>query len=260
MSISQIKANARQALSGKWGKGACIVLAYLAFYFVIGFITGLFGEESMLGSIVNLASIIIQVPVTFGLSYAIIKLKRNEEVEAFDFLELGFSNFGRAWKIGLRALLKVIVPFIVMIVSVFMFAFSLAATIFTSAFNISEPSIGLALVGLVGLIIYVVSIIWLAISSLLYSLTTYIAYDNPNMTSLEVVNESAKMMKGNRIKIFVLELSFIGWAILTVFTLGIGYLWLLPYMQVSVVCFYESLVQKNHNSNVESDTEVIKEY
>ena len=38
-----------------------------------------------------------------------------------------------------------------------------------------------------------------------------------------------------------------GWAILTVFTLGIGYLWLLPYMYVANVCFYDRLAQPKAN-------------
>ena len=52
-----------------------------------------------------------------------------------------------------------------------------------------------------------------------------------------------RMMKGNRGKIVLLSVSFIGWAILTVFTLGIGYLWLMPYMMVAEVCFYEKVAK-----------------
>ena len=54
----------------------------------IGLIIGLCGgEETLMGSLINLASSIIQVPIVFGLSYSFIKLKRNEEVKAFDFLK-----------------------------------------------------------------------------------------------------------------------------------------------------------------------------
>ena len=68
---------------------------------------------------------------------------------------------------------------------------------------------------------------------------------------LEVVNESEKMMNGNRGKIFLLSLSFIGWAILATLTLGIGFLWLMPYMIVAEVCFYEYLLGKKENNNSE---------
>ena len=96
MKISKIRENARAALAGKWGKGACIVLAYLAIAIVIGIIEGIFGTESLITSLIDLAYSICLVPIAFGLSYAFIKLKRDEEVKAFDFLSLGFANFGRA--------------------------------------------------------------------------------------------------------------------------------------------------------------------
>ena len=54
-------------------------------------------------------------------------------------------------------------------------------------------------------------------------------------------------MSGHRGDLFLLELSFIGWAILAVFTLGIGCLWLLPYMQVAKVCFYEEIIGKKES-------------
>ena len=52
-------------------------------------------------------------------------------------------------------------------------------------------------------------------------------------------------MIGNRSKLFCLHLSFIGWAILAVLTFGIGYLWLLPYIQFSMFAFYKKLTGNN---------------
>ena len=252
MSISKIRENARVALAGKWGKGACMVLAYLAFAFVAGLIIGLAGgDETLIGSLLNLILTICEVPLIFGLSYAFIKLKRNEEVKAFDFLNLGFSNFGRAWKISLREALKLILPLIGVIVGAVMLSIGAISVVMAET-----SSTGLVLAGLV---VYIASLIWLVVRSLLYSLTTYVAYDNPNMDSKEVVNESARMMKGNRGKLFLLSLSFIGWAILAVFTLGIGYLWLMPYMMVAQVCFYEHLLGNKEQNSEESNVDAIIE-
>ena len=259
MKISNIKENARVALTGKWGKGALIVLAYLVVFIIAGMVIGLLGgDETLIGSILDLAVTIIQVPIALGLIFAFIKLKRNEDVKAFGFLKLGFANFGRAWKISLRIALKTILPLVLLIVGTVMIS---TAFITYSASAIlgstGEASLGILLVG--G-ILYLVSMIWFAVRSLLYSLSWYIAYDNPNMTALEVVNESARMMKGNRWKIFLLDLSFIGWALLAVFTLGIGYLWLAPYMQVSTICFYEQLLGKKEDNNNENNVEAIQEF
>lgn len=245
MSISKIRENAREALTGKWGKGVSITLAYLAICFVIGLVQGLFDEKSVMSNLLGIITVIIEVPMALGLIYAFIKLKRGEEVKAFDFLSMGFSNFGRAWKISLRTLLKLILPVIGIVVGILIITG--AAVYLTTETIMGGSGEGSLLIMVVGLIIYIAALIWCMVRSLLYSLTFYVAFDNPNMTSLEVVNESAKMMNGNRWKLFLLELSFIGWAILCVFTLGIGYLWLVPYMQVALVCFYEHLLGKNES-------------
>lgn len=251
MSISKFRESAREALTGKWGKVALITLVYLIIALAMGFIQGLFEENSIMPNLLGIAMTIIEVPMALGMSYAFIKLKRGEDVKAFEFLNMGFSNFGRAWKIALRTLLKMILPTICVIASIVLISVGITGVTF-SVFGGTNGSVGSMLILiLIALIILVASSIWAMVRGLLYSLTSFIAYDNPEMEALDVVNESAKMMNGNRGKIFLLELSFIGWAILAVFTLGIGYLWLIPYMQVALICFYEYLLGKNgDNSDV----------
>ena len=52
-------------------------------------------------------------------------------------------------------------------------------------------------------------------------------------------------MRGNRGNLFLLELSFIGWIFLGFLTLGIGLIWVVPYLQVTVACFYDELTKSN---------------
>lgn len=77
------------------------------------------------------------------------------------------------------------------------------------------------------------------IAAFRYSMSFYILADNPNMGIMEALNESKRMMQGNKWKFFCLNLSFIGWGFLCVFTMGIGYLWLGPYMEVTIIAFYD---------------------
>ncbi len=79
------------------------------------------------------------------------------------------------------------------------------------------------------------------IKGLAYSMSLFILRENPDMTITEVISTSRKMMKGHKMDLFLLSLSFIGWAILSVITLGIGSLWLTPYLQTSYAAFYETL-------------------
>ena len=61
------------------------------------------------------------------------------------------------------------------------------------------------------------------------------------MSAKEAMEVSMQMMKGNKWRLFCLQLSFIGWAILCVLTLGIGYLWLNPYMNAAIAAFYDEV-------------------
>ena len=72
-----------------------------------------------------------------------------------------------------------------------------------------------------------------------YAMSFYILADNPGFGIMETIKESKRIMYGNKGKLFIMELSFIGWAILAAITAGIGFLWLMPYMVASTVAFYE---------------------
>ena len=65
-----------------------------------------------------------------------------------------------------------------------------------------------------------------------YSMTPFILAENPDLSAKEALSRSSAMMKGNKWKTFVLDLSFIGWQILSVITIGIlGIFYVNPYVQ-----------------------------
>ena len=74
-----------------------------------------------------------------------------------------------------------------------------------------------------------------------YAMTGYILAEHPELTASEAIEHSKEMMEGNRFRLFCLQLSFIGWAILCSFTLGIGNLWLRPYRQAATAAFYREI-------------------
>lgn len=79
------------------------------------------------------------------------------------------------------------------------------------------------------------------IKSYSYAMTPYILKDNPEMKNNAAIEESMRMMDGHKLELFLLDLSFIGWAILSILTCCIGFLWLTPYMNMARVNFYEDL-------------------
>lgn len=244
MTSSELRANARESLKGKWGKAALITLVYAIINWVISFILGLI---PFIGGIL---SAIISLPISFGILITFVKLKRNEEVTYTDFLNLGFSNFKKVWGVFGNIVLKLIIPFVLVIVFVMVMTFSGIGAGVGVATNSTGAITGFAGLTLVGLIGYIISLIYLAIKSYYYVLSFYILYDNPNKASKEIVEESQKLMTGNRWNFFWLGLTFIGWAILATFTFGIGMLWLMPYMMVTFIAFYESLVGNKNDVEV----------
>lgn len=74
-----------------------------------------------------------------------------------------------------------------------------------------------------------------------YSMTFYIMRDNPDMGGEQAIQRSMAMMKGHKMELFLLSLSFLGWILLGMITLGIGLLWVYPYMYTAMAAFYEEL-------------------
>jgi uncharacterized membrane protein len=81
-------------------------------------------------------------------------------------------------------------------------------------------------------------------------MTPFILKDNPELSANEAINLSQKMMKGHKFDLFYLMLSFIGWAFLGIFTLGIGYLWLMPYTYAAFAAFYQDLKKEYLTNNI----------
>lgn len=79
------------------------------------------------------------------------------------------------------------------------------------------------------------------IKSLSYAMTPFVLRDNPEMKNNAAIELSMKLMDGHKGELFWLYLTFIGWGILCILTLGIGYFWLAPYMQASMAQFYEEV-------------------
>jgi uncharacterized membrane protein len=78
-------------------------------------------------------------------------------------------------------------------------------------------------------------------AALSYSLTFYIIADDDSIGAMEAIDKSKQMMNGFKWKLFRLELRFLGLALLCILTLGIGFLWLCPYMQVTLAKFYDDV-------------------
>ena len=108
---------------------------------------------------------------------------------------------------------------------------------------------------LVGLFTFLWSLLFVIpgiIKSFSYSQTMMIVAENKGIGAREAINRSKAMMDGRKMDYFVLGLSFIGWGLLCCITLGIAAIWVGPYMQATMVNFYNDI--KPVEANVEDNT------
>ncbi|MFR2070368.1 MAG: DUF975 family protein [Bacteroides nordii] len=181
---SELRAEARVALTNKWVMGAVTTL-------VFGAVSGAASYIPVVGSI------LVALPMMYGYSIVMLSVMRGGEMNIGGLFD-GFNDFGRV--VGTK-LLQAIYTFLWMLLLVI-------------------PGI---------------------IKSYSYAMTDFILKDEPLLANNAAIEKSMAMMDGNKMKLFLLDLSFIGWAILCLFTFGIGFLFLQPYVQSAHAAFYEDL-------------------
>ena len=84
-----------------------------------------------------------------------------------------------------------------------------------------------------------------------YSMTFYIIADNPSISGSEAIKKSKEMMKGYKWELFVLLFSFFLWYVLGVITFGLAYIYVIPYVEATVINFYEKIKPENPSSITE---------
>lgn len=107
--------------------------------------------------------------------------------------------------------------------------------------------------------IYVVILVVLAVLiELNFGMVYYVMLDNPEMGVFRALSETYRMMKGNRIRYLVLELSFIGWSFMGILSAGIGTLWINAYSRCTYAMFYLDIrprADMGHQVNMQPQTD-----
>lgn len=133
-----------------------------------------------------------------------------------------FSQFHRLWPAVRMRLLIGLVEFVPLIIVVLVM--------------LLIPPLGLLL-----MLAWVVAEIYITFG---FVLADFVMAEDEHCGAREALRRSWEMMNGSRMDYFVLGLSFIGWAILSAFTFGIGGLFLAPYTQVAYASFYRNMNPK----------------
>ena len=91
-----------------------------------------------------------------------------------------------------------------------------------------------------------------------YAMTPYILAENEDLSVMEAITESKRIMMGNKWRLFCLDVSFLGWYIVGILTLGIGFFWITPYVEASRAAFYREITEQRY-SNPTVDSHPINE-
>ena len=223
---SEIKASAREYLLGNYVRVISVQFLFLFFSWGISTVwsaipgTGT-GVMILTGALTFFSYVLIQVLI-FGLNRMYLKLCCR--------MAYGMSDlFGglRDNRVVLSALLLAALQFL------FTFPADILAMLSLRTNDPSLASISLA-VRLIGMLIYY--IIWLPFSQLYYVLL-----DLPDKGVLDCIRMSFWLMKGQKLKLVGIQLSFIPLILLSILTVGLGMIWVTPYMNASYACFHLSL-------------------
>lgn len=264
----QLKTQAKKALHGKWGLALPMVVILLFVSTYSSGTTSTANGPTITISILPLIGQLLSVLLTVGFSNFLLKICCGQKNSAiFQDFFYGFKCFpGKSLLLYALTILYMIPGALIYMIAVSIFTF----TIFASA-NINPLTLltgnldTLPVLPLSFLIIYLVVILLLTILFFIYtlyidstySIVYYLLLDYPELSTTAIWRRSAQLMKGNRIRLITLNFSFIGWILLCGLTLGIGILWLMPYMNATSACFYLDLVQVNaakRQSNPTSDS------
>lgn len=79
------------------------------------------------------------------------------------------------------------------------------------------------------------------IAALSYSMTFFLLAEDTTLSPMQAIDKSKAMMDGYKAKLFRLFLRFFGWSLLCMLTLGIGFFWLIPWIQITMAKFYDDI-------------------
>lgn len=116
---------------------------------------------------------------------------------------------------------------------------------------------------LIMLISMVLAIFTLGIGAIIvnymYSMVPYLLHDYPELTPREAMKISREMMSGQKWNLFLLDLTFIGWILLSILTAGIGMIFVEPYMSTTRAAYYEDLKSEKLVEETEEPTSTTAE-
>jgi len=243
---------ARHQLKGKYGMAVALCFLYFAINLVISILDSTVGQGSSIGSMVlSMLITVVTIALMAGSYYFCLNIARDRDYNITDLFVM-FNPSG-----GLRGLSALIVGNImcgiITLAPFIPFAVCLYYYIAVGNILFLAPVPFLLIIGIV--------------LSTYFALTYYflplviLDHCNETIPAFALMKACAGIVKGQKLRLFYMLVSFIGWIFVGIFTFGIGFLWIMPYIQTSVCVFYDDITaqplsqQEAHHTPQMQDTE-----
>lgn len=238
-----MRSRARTALLGNYGTMLAAMLLYSLICIVLAAASGVFSisrETSAAGTVMELLiSFIVMIIITIlqtGLYFMALNIARTGHANLRD-LFLGFRyHTGRL--IGLTLVIT-LAEYLCLAPVLFLMIQLLENGSRIVLFGKTLVSGGMII--LWSVICILVAVVLAIAFLMLFSQSLFLFIDHQDYSISQCLSGSARMMSGNRIRLFRLYLSFIGYVLLTALSFGIGNIWTAPYLHVTRAEFYIAL-------------------
>ncbi|KHD38748.1 hypothetical protein NL50_04420 [Clostridium acetobutylicum] len=199
-SSKELRKMARQQLKGKWGASALILLVL--------FLISLSFAIPYVGYVIQIA---LTGALSFGARFCFLKIVRGEKPKV-ENLFVGFKNFVPSLVLYLLIYVFMLLWSLIALVPIVIIAVLAYYSYLNHGSSIEDVNIVMWII--TAYIMFLIALIPAMIAAYRYYMGYYILIDNSGLGAYQALNESKKMMKGNKWKLFLLHLTFIGWEIM----------------------------------------------
>lgn len=262
VSRKTLKNRSKEQLTGQWKIPVLITLIVSIIQVASSYITEVFVENIPIYILLFILNLFITFSIGVMINSFYLKVSRDKRIKFSDIF-ISWKTYGKGMIIQLLVVLMCVPIIIVMGIVVGIVTVRYSDQVLVSAMmSNSTPSFGSMII--VMLLIIVVFCIPIVILELYLFPSVILVCEDNNRGIIQCIKESFRLMKGNAWKLFVLQLSFIGWGILCIipvivvgiiasFTFnefiitilptiaGIGFLWLAPYISTTLLNFFNEI-------------------
>ena len=237
--IRVIKYNSRRSLQGHYGIMILGMLAVFGLDMLGGSMaSSLFGGTSTMSVVLGEAFALIVSLITgifsAGYCYMQLNIARGREYSLGDLIFFFKNQPDRV----------IIAGFVLALIQVAaQIPYSYAVYTMDRGTTLEEQMTWMSTISLLMLLSMVLNML----ISLPFAMTFYLMADDVNLGGIEALKASARLMKGNMGRYLLLQISFIPLLFLSMFTLYLALLWIIPYMEMSFAVFYQDLTGEYKN-------------